>query len=89
MKKLWLVFVLPSLLTACLSHPDFDRMSIPEILAYNEGQKPQNQVICVERTKLSSRIPKRECNTRIAFYEESMNAAGLINTASAGLQIFR
>lgn len=88
MKRVLLSAFIPLQLTACLTHPAFNKMSIAEILAYNEGRPPAEQVICVERTSLSSRIPRRECNTRMSFYEESLNNAGLINTASAGLRIF-
>lgn len=90
MRKLWLVFSLPLTLVACISpSPNFSGMSIEEIVVYNENLPSAEQVFYVNRTKLSSRILKRACNTLAAFRDESMNNAGLINTAGAGLPIFR
>ncbi len=89
MTRQLLVFFLALPFAACQTVPSFNRMSDQEILAFNVGRSPAEQVICVERTSLSSRIPRRECNTRAAFYEESMINAGFINTASAGLPTFR
>jgi hypothetical protein len=88
MGKLSLFVVLLTLLVSCKTHPSFNSMSFDEVMAYNRGRPPAEQVVCVERTSLSSRIPRRRCNTRSAFYEESQKNAGVINTASAGIPIF-
>ena len=53
-------------LTACNSaQMNFERMSFPELVAYNRTVEPMDQIYCVEEIRAGSHIRRRHCETLI------------------------
>ena len=70
---------------ACASSlPNFNTMNDAEIAAYNRKVSTWNQVICREETHIRSRIPRRRCQTRIAWQQDVISDVGQVGTASSG-----
>ena len=68
------------ILTACNSTPmDFERMSFPELVAYNRTVEPLDQVYCVEEIRVGSHIRRRYCDTLIEIQERLARSASAIN----------
>jgi len=66
------------------SLPNFNTMNEAEIAAYNRKVSTWNQVICREETHIRSRIPRRRCQTRIAWQQDVISDVGQVGTASSG-----
>jgi len=68
------------ILTACNSaQMDFERMSFPELVAYNRTVEPMDQVYCVEEIRAGSHIRRRHCETLIEIQENLARSASAIN----------
>ena len=59
-------------------------MNDAEIAAYNRKVGTWNQVMCREESHIRSRIPRRRCQTRIAWQQDVISDVGQVGTASSG-----
>lgn len=66
------------------SLPNFNTMNDAEIAAYNRKVGTWNQVMCREESHIRSRIPRRRCQTRIAWQQDVISDVGQVGTASSG-----
>src|SRR6056300_1720211 len=48
--------------------PNFERMSVEELAAYNEGRNLSQMIICQEATTTTSRVRRKRCATVEALY---------------------
>jgi len=77
-------------LTFCTAPPiSFKRMNEAELAAYNETVEFRHQVYCVTDTRTGSYIRDRVCMTLGELADYNANQMGVLNTATAGQQIFR
>ncbi|MDP6414633.1 MAG: hypothetical protein QGG54_06335 [Gammaproteobacteria bacterium] len=86
MKKITLSVVPLLLLVACVSTPNFNRMSNDEIAEYNQTASTWDQVICREQKHVRSRIPRRRCQTRLAWQQGVIGDVEQMATADPGQQ---
>jgi len=66
------------------SLPNFVSMNDIEIAAYNRTVSAWDQVICREESHIRSRIPRRRCQTRMAWQQDIISAVGQVGTAGSG-----
>ncbi len=80
------IAILLSLLACSSSKTNFNAMSVAEIAAYNRTVSTWDQVICREFTHVSSRIPRRRCDSRMNWQQGVVNAVNGLGTAVSGQQ---
>ncbi len=62
--------------------PRFERMSIDELAAYNEGKPLSQMIVCGEDDRAFSRVRRRTCATVEAMYGSAAQAGqlGVLNS---------
>ncbi|MDA1371673.1 MAG: hypothetical protein O2971_13060 [Proteobacteria bacterium] len=87
MKLIYLKFaILLSLLACSSAKTNFNAMSAAEIADFNRTVSTWDQVICREQAHVSSRIPRRRCDTRINWQHGVVNDVNGLGTAVSGQQ---
>ncbi len=83
------LFILSAVLASCAIDdgiPNFERMSVEELAAYNEGRNLSQMIVCQEATTTTSRVRRKRCATVEALYGTAITAQQLnILNSGAGL----
>ncbi|MDA0805537.1 MAG: hypothetical protein O3B02_11240 [Proteobacteria bacterium] len=81
--------ILSAVLASCAvddGMPNFERMSVEELAAYNEGRNLSQMIVCQEATTTTSRVRRKRCATVEALYGTGITAQQLnILNSGAGL----
>ncbi|MBL6754760.1 MAG: hypothetical protein ISQ56_10945 [Pseudomonadales bacterium] len=87
--KVPVLLILSAVLASCAVDdgiPNFERMSIEELAAYNEGRNLSQMIVCQEATTTTSRVRRKRCATVEALYGTGITAQQLnILNSGAGL----
>ena len=84
MKNILFITLALTFVACASSLPNFNTMNDAEIAAYNRKVGTWNQVMCREESHIRSRIPRRRCQTRIAWQQDVISDVGQVGTASSG-----
>lgn len=62
--------------------PNFERMTLDELAAYNQGRPLGQMIVCSEESRSFSRVRRRRCMTVEAMYgsADQISQLGLLNT---------
>lgn len=84
--RVWLAIAGSSLLLlSCANQPmSFERMSLVELEAYNEGKPVMDQIFCQEERRTGSHIRKRWCRTVEDWVQHNVRAMMALDTMAVG-----
>lgn len=74
------------MITSCVeAGPNFERMTAPELAAYNENKPVSQMIVCAEDDRTFSRVRRRRCATVEQMYGSEAQAGQLDVQNSAGV----